>query len=172
MNIKMTFVSLSLVLAGTASAQVSILPGGRGNMYIGTPSILPGPMGNAVISPRINLPAPLLSPSVALTLAPVPMAAAIPVLAVTLPAAIIPMNHIVAERENVTIPFPALRAQFAAPAKDGSAKDSAASREKLENLFDGRRQPAEKASDDLGPVRSDRHQSLPENDLEREIGAY
>jgi len=168
---KTIFVSLSLILAGSASAQVtSILPGGRGNLYIGTGVNLPGPAANITISPRINLPAPLLSPTVALTLSPVPVAAAIPVLSVALPTAI-PLNAIVAERENVAIPFPALRAQFSAPSKD-DAKDGVAPREKLDNLFDGRRQPAEKrVSDDL-PVRSDRHQSLPEQDLESEIGAY
>ena len=161
---KMIFVSLSLVLAGSASAQVtSILPGGRGNLYIGTGVNLPGPAANIVISPRINLPAPLLTPAVAFTLAPVPMAAALPALPVALPVAM-PQSAIVAERENVTMPYPALRAQF------GSAsKDAVAPREKLDNLFDGRK-PVKNASDDL--VRSDRHQSLPEQDLESEIGAY
>ncbi|MDD5302589.1 MAG: hypothetical protein PHS14_05705, partial [Elusimicrobia bacterium] len=62
----------------------------------------------------------------------------------------------------------ALRVKLAAPAKDDSAKDSAAARENLDNLFDGRNRPSEKNS----PVRSDRHQSLPEHDLESEIGAY
>jgi len=171
MNIKTIFVSFSLVLAGSASAQVtSILPGGRGNLYIGTGVNLPGPMSNIVISPRINLPAPLLTPTVAFTLAPAPLAAAIPVLPVALPVAV-PQHAIVAERENVTMPYPALRAQFGAASKDAPAKDTVASREKLENMFDGRRQPSEK-NDDLGPVRSDRHQSLPEHDLESEIGAY
>ncbi len=169
---KMAFVSLSLLLAGSASAQViSILPGGRGNLYIGTGVNLPGPASNIVISPRINLPAPLLTPTVALTLAPVPVAAAFPVLPVALPVAV-PQYAIVAERENVTMPYPALRAQFGAASKEASSpKDAAASREKLENMFDGRRQPSEK-NDGLGPVRSDRHQSLPEHDLESEIGAY
>lgn len=164
---KTIFVSLSLALAGTASAQVtSILPGGRGNLYIGTGVNLPGPMSNIVISPRINLPAPLLTPTVAFTLAPVPMAAAIPVLPIALPTAI-PHHSIVAERENVTMPYPALRAQFGA-----ASKDAAAPREKLDNLFDGRKPGEKGVNDDLGPVRSDRHQSLPEHDLESEIGAY
>lgn len=169
---KMIFVSLSLVLTGSASAQVtSILPGGRGNLYIGTGVNLPGPVSNIVISPRINLPAPLLTPTVALTLAPVPMAAAIPVLPVALPTAI-PYHSIIAERENVTTPSPALRAQFGAAAKTAAApKDAVAPREKLDNLFDGRKNE-KSVNDDLGPVRSDRHQSLPEHDLESEIGAY
>ena len=185
MNTKMmTFIStLSLILATSASAQVvSILPGGRGNIYIGTPANLPGPMGNVVISPRINLPSPLLSPSIALTLSPViVMAAAIPVLPLALPSAIptapiaLPspypsdiVYHVAARQESPR----ALQAHFAAYAKDAApVKDVVAARERLENVFDGRNQQDEK-HDDLGPVRSDRHHSLPENDLEKEIGAY
>lgn len=168
----MIFVSLSLVLAGSASAQVtSILPGGRGNLYIGTGVNLPGPVSNIVISPRINLPAPLLTPTAAFTLPPVPMAAALPTLPVALPVAVPQQRAIVAERENVTMPYPALRAQFGSASKNAdSPKDVIASREKLDNLFDNRKKPA--TNDDLGPVRSDRHQSLPEQDLESEIGAY
>lgn len=168
---KMIFVSLSLVLAGSASAQVvNHLPGGRGNLYIGTGVNLPGPASNIVISPRINLPAPLLTPTVAFTLAPVPMAAALPTLPVALPIAV-PQHAIVAERENVTMPYPSLRAQFGSASKDAAApKDVVAPREKLDNLFDGRKKST--VNDDLGPVRSDRHQSLPEQDLESEIGAY
>jgi hypothetical protein len=86
-----------------------------------------------------------------------------------LPVSVIP-EHMwnLAMHENVALPYPALRVKLAAPAKDGSAKDSAPARENLDNLFDGRSQPSEKSS----PVRSDRHQSLPEQDLESEIGAY
>ena len=75
MNTKMmTFVStLTLILATSASAQmISILPGGRGNLYIGTPTTLPGPLSNISISPRITLPAPLLAPSLSVALAPAP----------------------------------------------------------------------------------------------------
>jgi hypothetical protein len=180
MNTKTTFLStLALILATSASAQVtSILPGGRGNLYIGTPMNLPGPAANIVISPRISLPAPLLAPSITLTAAPAPVPAQLPVPVVptnlpALPISAIP-EHMwkLSAHDNVTLPYPALRAQLSAPAKDGSSKDSTAARgEKLDGLFDGRRKPAEK-SDDLGPVRSDRHQSLPEQDLESEIGAY
>lgn len=180
MNTKMMTLgsTLALILAASASAQViSILPGGRGSLSIGAPTTLSGPLGGIAISPRINLSAPLLSPSIALTPAPVPMlmAAAVSVLPLSpampaLPVSMIPEHRWNLEvRENAALPYPALRVQFAAP-----AKDAAASREKLENLFDGRnKKPAEKsASDDLDPVRSDRHQSLPERDLESEIGAY
>jgi hypothetical protein len=185
MNTKITtFVTLALLLAVSASAQVvTILPGGRGNIYIGTPSNLPGPAANIVISPRISLPAPLLTPAVAMTLAPVPMAAAIPVLPVALPSAIplmpialpspLPSDIVyhVAERAMPR----ALQAHFAAPAKDAaSPKDVIAARERLDNAFDGSKLPNETRipADERGPVRSDRHHSLPENDLEREIGAY
>jgi hypothetical protein len=179
MNTKMmTFVStLTLILATSASAQViSILPGGRGNLYIGTPTTLPGPMSSIVISPRITLPAPLLAPSIMVALAPVPVPAQIPVPAIpvaptmpVLPISAIPEHRWkLASHENVALPYPALRAQFAAPAQGDSAKDAAAAREKLEGLFDGSKDRSEKNS----PVRSDRHQSLPEHDLESEIGAY
>ena len=183
MNTKTTVLStFALILATSASAQVtSILPGGRGNLYIGTAINLPGPVPNIVISPRISLPAPLLAPSIALTAAapaPVPAQLPVPVIPVpvvpTIPA--LPISAIpehmwkLSAHEGVEIPYPALRAQLSAPAKDGTSKDSTAARgEKLDGLFDGRRQPAEK-SDSV--VRSDRHQSLPEQDLESEIGAY
>lgn len=175
MNTKMmTLLStLSLILATSASAQVtSILPGGRGNLYIGTPMNLPGPAANIVISPRINLPAPLLTPVSPMMLAPVPASMMEAALArpVALPVIVTPMSRVTAERENVAVSNRALRAQLSAPAQGdapAAPKEIAAEREKLENLFDGRRRPAEKS-----PVRSDRHQSLPEQDLESEIGAY
>ncbi len=150
----MTFVSLALTLACSASAQMTMtLPGGRGNLYIGTPLTLPSPLTNIVISPRINLPAPQFTPTGALTVAHVSRTVAIPVLPVARPRAL-------------------QATRLAASAQD-AAKDVVAARETLDVIFDGRRQPDEKSSsDDLGPVRSDRHQSLPENDLEKEIGAY
>ena len=179
MNIKTTtcLFALTLTLAASASAQVtSILPGGRGNLYIGTQATLPGPVPNIVISPRINLPAPLLTPTVALNLAPVPMAAAIPVLPVALPSAV-PAIRVTASRENVALPG-ALQARFSAPSKEtaqtkevAAARELNEQREQLENLFDGRRAP-KGTDDEFGPVRSGRHVSLPEHDLESEIGAY
>ena len=175
MNTKMkTFLlsTFAVILATSASAQVtSILPGGRGNLYIGTPMNLPGPAANIVISPRINLPALLLTPVSPLMLAPVPasMMEAAPVRPLALPVVVVPMARAAAERENVASSNRALRAKLSAPVQGDAPKEIAADREKLENLFDGRRQPAEK-SDSV--VRSDRHQSLPEQDLESEIGAY
>ncbi len=176
MNTKFKFALLPLILAASASAQVSILPGGRGNLYIGNAINLPGPAANVVISPRISLPAPLLSPTVALTLSPAPLAgtAVIPALPVALPVSLpsaLPAMRLNAQ--SVAVPA-ALIARFApAGAKDEApVKDKIAQREKLDNIFDGRRQPVKPGEDELGPVRSGRHVSLPENDLEREIGAY
>lgn len=175
MNTKMMTVlpTLALILATSASAQVtSILPGGRGNLYIGSPMNLPGPAANIGISPRINLPAPLLTPVLPLMLAPVPasMMEAAPALPVALPVVVVPMARAAAQREHAASSNRALRANLSAPAQGDAPvapKEIAADREKLENIFDGRRRPAEKS-----PVRSDRHQSLPEQDLESEIGAY
>lgn len=182
MNTKKTALlsTLALILATSASAQVtSILPGGRGNIFIGTPMNLPGPVSGPVIAPRISLPAPLLTPAVAMAPAPAPTPVQVPVPVIPvipalppLPVSVIP-EHLwkLSAHENVKLAYPALRATMAAPAKDASTQDPAARGEKLDDLFDGRRSPSRK-SDDLGPVRSDRHQSLPEQDLESEIGAY
>ncbi|MDD5302588.1 MAG: hypothetical protein PHS14_05700, partial [Elusimicrobia bacterium] len=98
MNTKMMTLgsTLALILATSASAQViSILPGGRGNLYIGTPTTLPGPMSSIAINPRISLPSPLLAPSIALTVSPVPAPVQVPVIPVTpvmpaLPVSVIP----------------------------------------------------------------------------------
>jgi hypothetical protein len=182
MNTKMTtFVTLALILAGSASAQViSILPGGRGGLYIpSTPSTVPGPLGNI---PRLYLPGPLLTPTVALTLAPLPNGISIPMLPIT---PMMPAHEILPAPRAVPLPLPrispnmpiqyaALRgAMLAAPSKEAEAPSASAapSQAKLEKLFDGRTS-SEKAEDDLGPVRPGRHMSLPENDLEKEIGAY
>ncbi|MEK7232555.1 MAG: hypothetical protein AAB268_01965 [Elusimicrobiota bacterium] len=148
MNTKMmTFVStLTLILAASASAQmISILPSGRGSLPIGVPTIGPGLMGQIVISPR-NLPPPL-TPSIALAFAPpVPVGIAMPILAV----AATPRNRI-----------------LAASAQGGEDKDAAPIN--IENFFDGRKQPAGRGGN---VVRQVRYQTLPEDDLAKEIGLY
>lgn len=184
MNIKMTLILLTTILATSASAQVNILPGGRGNIYIGTPMNLPSPAANIAISPRISLPAPLLTPTVALTLSPVMVAAAIPVLPVALPSAIpvMPVSLPSPHAEEHVYEVKALKMaqplalmhsiNLSAPVKDSTpAKSVAAAGEKLDGLFDGRKDE-KTGTDESGPVRTDRRQSLPENDLEKEIGAY
>ena len=181
MNIKMKTVlsTFPLILAVSASAQmISILPGGRGNLFVGTPANLPGPLTGIVITPLVTLSAPALTPAIALAPAPVPVAQipvpALPVIPAMPSIPALPMSKIpehmwnLSAHGNVAMPYPALRVKLAAPAKDGSAQETPKSRENLDNLFDGRDERSEKNS----PVRSDRHQSLPEHDLESEIGAY
>ncbi|MBI3287886.1 MAG: hypothetical protein HYZ74_00025 [Elusimicrobia bacterium] len=57
MKIKTTLGAiLPLLFAVTASAQLKLIPGGRGNLLIGLPLALPSPVSNPVINPRIELP--------------------------------------------------------------------------------------------------------------------
>lgn len=176
-TMKAVLSTLPLILAVSASAQViSILPGGRGNLFVGTPASLPGPLAGVTITPMLSAPsltpalAPVLSAPAPVAQIPAPILPAIPSMPSipNLPVSRLP-DHIwnLSAHDNVPMPFPALAVKLAAPAKDGSAQEQPKnSRENLDNLFDGR--DAEKKS----PVRSDRHQSLPEQDLESEIGAY
>jgi hypothetical protein len=70
----------------------------------------------------------------------------------------------------------ALTLQLGAASKTDSTpvKDQIAQRERMDELFDGSRRSADRKEQEIarGPIRSGRHVSLPENDLEREIGAY
>ncbi|UPT74187.1 MAG: hypothetical protein M0D55_20635 [Elusimicrobiota bacterium] len=172
-----------LVLATPASAQVvTNLPGGRGSIYIGNPVNLPGPLSGGVISPRISLPAPLLTPTVAVTLAPalsasvaispLPVSEAIVARPLALPNA---YPAIPASLPSAIHPS-ALTLQLGAASKaDSSAvKDPIVQRERADELFDGSRRSADRKEQEIarGPIRTGRHVSLPENDLEREIGAY
>lgn len=182
MNTKMTtFVStLALILATSASAQVV-----SGSIVTAVPLSLPSPLPN--VTPLI-LPAPSISPAVALTLAPALSAPAIPVMPI-LPATpvarvvpimpVLPTNPaarghnalpIMPVTQPKAIPFSMMRDHLLAASKDAADKDAVAAA-KLDSLFDGST-PAEKTADEKDPVRSDRHHSLPENDLEKEIGAY
>ena len=81
---------------------------------------------------------------------------------------IVPVLVVTAARENVTHPLavimPGLRVQLgeAAQKKEKSSKNK-----KLEDLFDGRR-----GKEIQEPVRPAQIIGLPEQDLEKEIGAY
>jgi len=171
-----TFLAILLpaILAGSAAAQMRmVLPGGS-NPYIGAPISLPGPISAPISGMKIELPAPRLNPSVSITLAPTPLAAvAIMGVFPVLPIPMIPSRPVVpavrpaASRENVAHPLapilPGLGAQFAAAeAKNDWRKELG------EGLFDGRLIPARKPA----PVRAGHNISLPERDLEIEIGAY
>ncbi len=167
-----------LVLSSPASAQVaSQLPGGRGSLYIGSAISLPGPAAGVVINPRISLPAPLLTPAIAVFPAPASIPA-LPVSEVAAKPLALPAAHAAtALALPSAIPPAALTLQLGAASTGDSApvtKEQLAQRERLDGLFDGARLPADRRerADERGPIRSGRHVSLPENDLEREIGAY
>lgn len=181
MNIKMTFATLSLILASSASAQ-TVFTGPSGSLNIGSPIIVVGraALGNC---PKVELtPLGLTPTAFTPAFSPVPMGPSLPML---------PVNPIIPNGPMMPMPAPvmpgrstpvmpvvaslsALNAvKLSAPAKeDAPAKDVIAAREKLDKMFDGKSQPVVEREDQSGPVRSSRHVSLPENDLEREIGAY
>ena len=170
-NTIMTFVSsFSLILATSASAQVISL--GRGNVS-GAPVIL-APLTNP-ISPVVGLSAAALVPALAPTFAPVPSAPSVPFLPIMptvnalRPIHVMPIMPVSSPSD---ISFSTLRAHVAASIEGAPTQPVAAPR-KLNRLFDGSKdETAQGDSENLGPVRSDRHHSLPEKDLESEIGAY
>lgn len=168
-----------LLLAPAASAQVTtILPGGQGNLLIGTPTNLPGPLVNPVIDSRISLPAPLLTPAITVSYAPT-MTPVLAAAVVSLPAmrkdvpAIVPfMPKANFPGHPVALAMTTLKAA-ATPEKPGDAKTA----QKLDERFDGRQTAKKDAvelpgSRDVNPINRGRHYSLPEQDLEAEIGAY
>ena len=180
MNIKMTLATLSLILASSASAQ-TVFTGPSGNVNIGSPIILVGrsALGNC---PKVELtPLGLTPTAFTPVFTPVPMGPSLPMLPINpvipngpmmpLPAPVMPGRR--APSMPVVASLSALNSvKLSAPAKeDAPAKDVLAAREKLDKMFDGKGEPVER-EDRSGPVRSSRHVSLPENDLEKEIGAY
>lgn len=169
---------LPALLAGTAAAQVVRgLPGGY-NPHIGAPVALPGPIGAPVTGVKIELPAPRLNPGLAVSLAPAPAVAVMAVIpALPMPRIpsrpIVPVIHPTAARENVAHPLapilPSLRVQLdEAKAKKDWHKDLG------EEVFDGRLIPNRRGVVVVptapSPVRPSRRVSLPEWDLESEIG--
>lgn len=179
LQVKPLLLLLPALLAAPAVAQVRVvLPGGN-NPYIGAPAYLPGPAVTPLNNMRIDLPAPSLNPGLAISLAPTPNAAvAIMGVFPVLPIPMIPSRPIVpvirpeATRENVAHPLapilPGLGAQFAANDRTVNGEPVKVRRDALDNLFDGGRKPAPQPS----PVRPSRRVTLPESDLEHEIGAY
>lgn len=165
---------LPAVLAGSAAAQaVRILPSGPG---IGAPIYFPGPVTGPTAQIKIELPSPRLNPGLTVTLAPVVMGVfpALPMPMIP-DRPIIPAIRPIAVRENVAHPLapilPGLKAQLSEVDKKNDWK-----KEIGDGLFDGRlipeRKPVVEPSDRPAPVRPGRQISLPEADLEREIGAY
>lgn len=178
---KLSLTPLTLVAAlcaATASAQVTpIRFAAPVNPIAGLPKLLPSPLTGPLVGTGISLPnlVPALTPSV--TLAAIPAA---PAPSVSFPGAheeIIPA--IQPARDGVVNPLsrvkPGMVLRFNAPA-NGSANGGAASvpdapKEKLDETFDGTT-PSKPAVSlpSRKPVSSGRHVSLPEWDLERELG--
>ncbi|MDE2491443.1 MAG: hypothetical protein KGM24_11375 [Elusimicrobia bacterium] len=161
--------ALPALLAGAAAAQVAPLtPLGRSPLA-GLPTLLPSPLTGPYAGMPTVLPAPSLTPSLS---APAPLPAPAAPVAVALPAAAAPLPAVTvdATRENVRHPLkqvvPGVTIRF-------TGKDSTSDKkEKLDETFDGRRAPEKDAIEPgLRPViGSERHVSLPEWDLENEIG--
>lgn len=174
MKLQLKTLSVILLLAGPAAAQVRVsLPGGS-NPYIGAPVHLPAPSISPALGMRIELPAPRLNPGLTVTLAPTP-SAAVAIMGVfpVLPLPMIPSRPVIpairpsASRENVAHPLapvlPGLGAQFAAAEKNDDWKKDLG-----DGLFDGRFIPSRNPE----LVRPSERLTLPETDLEAEIGAY
>jgi hypothetical protein len=179
MKLSMTLLVAALS-AGTASAQVAAVRlAAPVNPIAGLPKLLPSPLTGPLVGTGISLPSlvPALTPAV--TLAAIPAA---PAPSVSLPGAhqevlpALPARRAGGEIVNpIQRVMPGVVVRFNAPA-NGSAKGGAASvpdapKEKLDETFDGTT-PSKPAVSLPGrkPVSSGRHVSLPEWDLERELG--
>jgi hypothetical protein len=167
-----------LLCAGAASAQVTpIRFAAPISPIAGLPKLLPSPLTGPLVGTGISLPTPLptLAPSV--ILAPAFAAAAIPA-AVAEPAALPSRGgQLTATSDGVVNPLtrvmPGVAIRFAGaetPSKPASVLPDS-SKQKLDETFDGGNRPS-KPSVVPGrkPVTSGRHISLPEWDLERELG--
>lgn len=182
---KLSLTPLTLVAAlcaATASAQVTpVRFAAPVNPIAGLPKLLPSPISGPLAGTGISLPSlvPALTPSVVLAAAaPAPIPAAsvnLPVVHEELIPAIQP-----ARDPNVGNPLqrvmPGVVVRFNAPA-NGSTNGAPsvpadAPKEKLDETFDGSGAPSKPAVNlpARKPVTSGRHVSLPEWDLERELG--
>jgi hypothetical protein len=176
---KMTLVAALLLplFSARASAQVRFNPiSPRINPIAGLPRSLPSPLTGPLGGRGVTLPSPVLTPGMSLP-APMALPAALPALvapaasraAFSVPAA-------VGAAMSAPVALPAAAALFAAAdSKKASATAAApAAPADLRNLFDGSRKPADIAWEpilprDRQPTPGRRH-SLPEDDLERELG--
>jgi hypothetical protein len=174
-----TPLTLAAALCGAASAQVTTIRlAAPVNPIAGLPRLLPSPMTGPLVGTGISLPnlVPALTPSMTL-------AAVAPALSpVSLPAHQQLIPAIPAQRAGGDVVNPLQRVmpgvvvRFNAPA-NGSTNGGAASipdapKEKLDETFDGSGAPSKPVVNLPGrrPVSSGRHISLPEWDLERELG--
>jgi len=152
------------VLAGSAAAQqMTILPGALGATRVHCP-------GPVILQPMV------LAPKIGHLAMPIPVLPVNPLLPVPriMPVApeIMPMMPARPVLPIMPVRYAALNAALAAPAQAGPAKPDGDG--KLGELFDGRpAEPVKSAVDNRpAPVRPSRRITLPESDLEAEIGAY
>ena len=169
---------LPVLAAATAAAQLTpvrfIAPV---NPIAGLPKLLPSPMIGPLAGTRISLPSlvPALTPSIRL-------AAALPdlIVPVRMPSreGRLPATPAQPSRDGVINPLrrviPGVVIRFdgvSAPSKPGSALPDA-SKEKLDQEFDGNGAPSKPVGGlpRRQPISSGRHITLPEWDLERELG--
>ncbi len=182
---------LAALLAAPASAQVVGFNPAVNPVY-GLPKSLPSPLSGPLTGMRISLPNLIgVTPTISLAAAPLAAPSALPSAAVViaLPAAPRPVAYVpepleklprvqaVADRENRANPFRSLLpdgvARFGAAAPAQSPADAKAEQDRLDQLFDGEGQPARRPTVELprrAPVKPSRRHSLPEWDLESELG--
>jgi hypothetical protein len=166
-----------VLCAAAASAQVtSIRFAAPVNPIAGLPKLLPSPLTGPLVGTPITLPnlVPALTPAVSLAAAP----AATIIMPMSLPTreGQVPASPARPSRDGVVNPLrrvmPGVVIRFnEAPSKPGAAKPDAI-KDKLDETFDGSGAPSKPAVGlpGRGPVSSGRHISLPEWDLERELG--
>lgn len=169
-----TTLLVTALCAGTASAQLTTIRfAAPVNPIAGLPKLLPSPMTGPLVGTGISLPSlvPALTPSMSLAaVAPALMPVRMPS-----PQGLIPA--IPAQRAGGDIVNPLRRVmpgvviRFNAPVNGAVSKPDAA-KEKLDETFDGEDAPSKPIVNFPGrrPVSSGRHISLPEWDLERELG--
>lgn len=169
---------VTALCAGTASSQVTpIRFSAPVNPIAGLPKLLPSPMTGPLVGTGISLPSlvPALTPSMMLSaVAPAVAPAAMPV-RLPPPRAMIPAVPAQRAGGDVVNPLrrvmPGVVVRFNAPANapTGSALPDS-QKENLDETFDGA--PSKPVVDlpSRRPVTSGRHISLPEWDLERELG--
>jgi hypothetical protein len=174
---------LPLIAVATAGAQiVPVRFVAPVNPIAGLPRLLPSPMTGPLVGLGITLPSlvPALTPAMSLPSAPTPAF----ILPVSLPSrqGVIPATPASSSRGDVVNPlrrvmpgvvirFSAAATNAAANAPKPGAAQSDPSKEKFDQAFDG--EDAPKPAVQLPgrkPVTSGRHISLPEWDLERELG--
>lgn len=174
---KLSILALAL-FAASASAQV-FSPIARINP-LGLPTVLPSPTIGPIARPSLGLPAPALTPSLVLSapaLAAAPLApSAVAASAVAVfpnPVANISTYDVNVRHENVRHPMspvlPGLTVHLAANDNGPHAAPSQQDKDDLDNLFDRGTTPSAIPAG-REPVGDSRHISLPEWDLERELG--